>query len=288
MRRDDQEGREAGGRLGGRCCLVTGGSSGVGRATALGLAKAGASVVIVTRSAERGRRVCAELRAESGNEQIASITGDLSSPESVREVANEFMARWGKLHVLSNNAAVLTFERVGPNELSPIIKTNYLGHFLLTNLLLDRLKRSAPSRVLTVSGQPSAARRLGSVEELLTARSPFAATVNAMRAKVLFTRELSRRLAGSGVTANTFHPGLVSSQLGSHLPLLLRIPYRVANAFLSAECPTGVFLATSESVEGTSGQFFVRCKPVSYDPPEGEERLAAELWEESARLTGIG
>lgn len=218
----------------------------------MGLAEAGASVVIVTRSAERGKRACVDMSTATGNEKITYIASDFSSMDSLREMAKEFTARNESLHVLSNNAAILTFERVGPMELSPIIRTNYLGHFLLTNLLLETLKKSAPSRIVTVFGQPSLARHFATVEELLKARKPFAATISAMRAKVLFTRELARRIKGSGVTANTFHLGPVRSSLGSRLSLVLRIPYRIANMFLSTTCPTSMFLASDASVERVS------------------------------------
>lgn len=275
-----------------RVSLVTGGTSGVGLATALGLARAGYTVVLVTRSEDRGRRTCDQLAAATGNTHIEHLVGDLSSMDSVRSIVRQFMNRHETLHVLSNNAALLTFDRTPTAAgLNPIIAINYLSHFLLTNLLLDLLKKSAPSRIVTVSGQPGVAERAVYPETGLLdlpAGNPFGATVRAMYAKVLFTREFARRIAGSGVTANTFHPGLVKSNLGGNLPLLLRIPYRMANLLLSPNCPTAVFLTLDPGVSGANGEFFVNSRVASFNPPENEKELSARLWEESVRLSGLG
>jgi len=274
-----------------RVSLVTGGTSGVGLATALGLAKAGLTVVLVTRSEDRGRRSCDHLAAATGNTKCEYIVADLSSMDSVRSIVRQFTDRHESLHVLSNNAALLTFAKTPTTAgLDPIIAINYLSHFLLTNLLLDLLKKSAPSRIVTVSGQPGVAERAGYPEKGLLdlpAGNPFSATVRAMFAKVLFTRELARRIAGSGVTANTFHPGLVRSNLGGNLPLLLRIPYRLANLLLSPHCPTAVYLALDPEVSGANGEFFVNSKAVSFNAPEHEKELASRLWDESVRLSGL-
>jgi NAD(P)-dependent dehydrogenase (short-subunit alcohol dehydrogenase family) len=217
--------------------------------------------------------------------------GDLTSTTSVRALADRFKEQYGALHVLSNNAALLKLHpgrtETGVNE---IIAANYLGHFLLTNLLLDLLKANAPARVITVAGQAGVVERISCPEIGLLdvpANRPLRATLNAVLAKVLFARELARRLDGSGVTSNVFHPGLVNSGLGSNLPWYLRIPYSAGNALLRESCPTSLFLALDEGVQTVTGAFFAGGRQVTYHAPEQEEVLAHRLWEESARLVGI-
>ena len=144
-----------------RICLVTGGTSGVGKSIAKGLARSGATVILVSRDAARGAAAVGELRAHAGHDRIEAMTADLSSMDSVRAFADSFRRRHGALHVLSNNAALLTMtRRVTADGVEAIFATNYLGHFLLTNLLIDMLKASAPARVLTVSGQPGVIARI--------------------------------------------------------------------------------------------------------------------------------
>ncbi len=275
----------------GKTCLVTGGTSGVGKATAIGLARAGAQVVIVTRSEARGARTAAEIEAKTGSRKIDLLVGDLGSIDSVRDLADRFRARYASLNVLSNNAALMTLHpRKTADGVNEIVAVDYLGHFLLTNLLLDPLRRSTPSRIITVAGQPSVVERVTYPEEGLLGVAdgrPLRATLNAVLAKALFARELARRLSGTGVTSNLFHPGLVRSGLASGLPWYLRIPFSIGNAFLRETCSTSVFLATDESVQSVTGTFFVNSKPAAYNAPPNEESLAHRLWEESSRLARL-
>ena len=272
-------------------CLVTGGTSGVGKSIAKELARSGATVILVSHDAARGAAAAEELRAHSGHDRIESITADLSSMESVRALADSVRKKHDALHVVSNNAALLTMtRRVTPEGVEAIFAANYLGHFLLASLLMDMLKASAPARVLTVSGTPGGIARVRPrFDDPAGERgwSPLNATLKAALAKVLFSLELARRLEGSGVTSNTFHPGLVRSSLASHLPWYLRIPASLASIFFSAESATGCYLALSPEVEGVTGSFFSGRKAVPFTPPYDTREAAQALWESSARLCGL-
>lgn len=278
--------------MGDKVCLVTGGTSGVGRSIARALAKSGATVMIVSRDQARGAEAAEALRREAGHDRVEALTADLSSMASVRALAEAVRRKHGALHVLSNNAAFLAMtRRVTPEGVEAIFATNYLGHFLLANLLIDILKAGAPSRVLTVSGQPGAiARFRPRFDDPSRERgwSPLTATVGAALAKVLFSLELARRLEGTGVTSNTFHPGLVRSGLVSHLPWYLRVPVSLASLVFSSDSATGCYLALSPDVDEVTGKCFSNKKAVPFRPSYNVGEAAQSLWESSARLCGLG
>jgi len=279
----------------GRICLVTGGSSGVGRATAAGLAGLGATILLVSRDPVRGERAAEEIRRGTGNPEVRFLACDLSLQREVRRLAREVSERHRVLHVLANCAGWLSLRREVTEEgIERTLAVDYLGHFLLTALLLDRLRAGAPSRVITVAGGPGLLRRLrlrldllerdaAAVREILPGVS---SALQAALARVLFTCELARRLQGSGVTANAFHPGLVRTRLDRNLPWPLRLPVRLVSPLLRADCPTAVFLASSPAVEGCSGLLFARGRPVDLRPLAGDLDTARRLWDVSERLTG--
>jgi NAD(P)-dependent dehydrogenase (short-subunit alcohol dehydrogenase family) len=247
-----------------RICLITGGTSGVGRATAIGLAKLGAHVIIISSSEERS---------------------------AIPVFVEEFKSDFKKLHVLSNNAAVLPLKKeFTAHGIEKIFAINYLSHFILTYLFLDLLKSSSPARILTVSGSPSLL-KYGKIDlndiNLDKHYNPFKATYRAAVAKVAFSYKLSEKLHDSGVTSNTFHPGLVKSNLTRHVPWFLRIPVNIAQYFFSENCETSVYLASSPQVEGLSGKFFKNKRIVNYNPRHPLENYAAALWEKSKELTGL-
>jgi len=269
----------------GRVCLVTGGSSGVGRATATGLARLGATVLLVSRDPDRGEQAAAEIRRGTGNPDVEFLVCDLSLQREVRRLVREVEERFGVLHVLANCAGYLSLRRELTEEgIERTLAVDYLSHFLLTRLLLDRLRAGAPSRVITVAGGPAALCRMRFRFELLEAGG-VASALQAALARVLFTSELARRLQGSGVTANAFHPGLVRTRLDRNLPWPLRLPVRLASPLLGADCPASVHLASSSRVEGQSGLFFVGTHPVDLHPHSGDLATARRLWEASERLT---
>jgi len=275
----------------GKVCLVTGGTSGVGRSIAAGCAMAGATVVIVSRDKGRGDDAARRIRESTGKPDVDAMKADMSVMESVRTLAGAFRRKHGRLHVLSLNAASLTMHRqITVDGHESTFAANYLGHFLLTNLLLDVLHASAPSRVIAVSGHPGSLMPVRlDMEDLMLNKgfSPFKATLRAALAKTLFIFELARRMESTGVTANTFHPGFVRSALPQSLPWFLSLPASLAMLFASRESDTGIYLATSQEAEGRTGRFFVGRKPVDFRPRYDVADMSARLWEASARLTGL-
>jgi NAD(P)-dependent dehydrogenase (short-subunit alcohol dehydrogenase family) len=275
-----------------RVCLVTGGTSGVGRAIARGLALRGASVVILSRSPEHGAATADALRRSTGNPDVTAETLNLASLDAIRGFAARFLRRHPALHVLSNNAAVLPIRREQtPDGFEKVFAVNYLGHFALTFLLLDLLKAGAPARILTVSGDPRHLRFSTWRPDALTGDAgiyhPLLATYRAAVAKVVFSHVLARRLEGTRVTSNTFHPGLVRSDLASQLPTPLRQSVILfERIFFSDACPTGIHLAASPAVETVTGRFFANQREVDFRPRFDLDAAGNDLWQRSLNWTG--
>ena len=282
----------------GKTCLVTGATSGVGKAAAQALADKGATVVIVGRDAVKTARVVDEIKATTGNNAITSLLADLSIQADIHRLATEFQDTHDRLDVLINNAGGIFLERqLSADGIEMTFALNHLNYFLLTNLLLDMLKASAPARVINVA---SDAHRFGPLDfdDLQSERSysAFGVYGRSKLANILFTVELARRLAGSGVTANALHPGFVNSGFGKNNrdgfwrglfvklydwigPLIARSPEKAAE--------TVVYLATSPDVADVTGQYFVDCKPKTLDAAATDRATAARLWEVSAELVDL-
>jgi len=273
-----------------KVCLVTGGTSGVGRSIAEACAREGATVVIVSRDKVRGDLVAAELSGETGNARIEALTADMGSLASVRKLAEAFLRKHARVHLLSLNAATLTMDRtVTPDGYESIFATNYLGHFALTRHLQGALRASRPARVIAVSGTPGSIKRIRlDMDDLMLNKgwNPLKATLRAAVAKALFMFELARRMEGAGVTANTFHPGIVRSNLPKSLPWYLGVPAGLAMSFVGRVSRTGVYLAIAPEAEGLTGSFFVSGRPAEFRPPYDLVQEAARLWEASERLMG--
>jgi NAD(P)-dependent dehydrogenase (short-subunit alcohol dehydrogenase family) len=269
--------------------LITGGSAGVGRAAALSLARMGARIVLLSRDRERAEQTRQELAASTGNEGIELLQADLSDWASIRRAVEQFKERYDRLDVLMNCAGVLYLRRtVSVEGAEMTLAVEFLGHFLLTNLLLDILKRSAPARVLTVTGNAGPLRyaRIHFDDlQLEHSYNPVRAKLQAELAKAVFSLELARRLEGTGVTSNAFHPGLIRSRIIRNLPWYLRIPGTVGMAFLSKETGTGLYLASSPEVEGVSGRVFERVGREEKVPVDPEE--SHRLWALAESLTGL-
>jgi NAD(P)-dependent dehydrogenase (short-subunit alcohol dehydrogenase family) len=272
----------------GKICLVTGANAGIGRATALGLAQMGATVIMVCRSRERGETVQREIRAESGNSQVDLLLADLSAQADIRRLAADINANYSALHVLINNAAIIPQQRrETADHLEMQFAVNHLAYFLLTNLLLDKLKASAPARIVNVASQVHASGVID-FDDLQARRHYHASQVysNTKLANVLFTYELARRLQGSGVTVNCLHPGVVATNL---LNDYMGVPHgrRDRGIDTSKGAQTSLYLATSPELAVVSGRYYVnqeerRSTAVAYD-----ETLARRLWQISAELTGL-
>jgi NAD(P)-dependent dehydrogenase (short-subunit alcohol dehydrogenase family) len=272
--------------------MVTGANAGIGRATAEGLAKRGAHVVLVCRSRTRGEAALSKIRKISGVEGSTLLIADLSSQESIRGLAGDFKSRFSNLHVLVNNAAVLPRKRTLTQDgLELQFAVNHLAYFQLTLLLLDVLKSSAPSRIVNVSSKAHRGARLD-FEDLQSSRSYQRVEVYRCTklANILFTYELARRLEGTGVTVNCLHPGVIATRilvdfLGA--PKGLESIARLIGANPAKGAEASLYLATSPEVEGVAGKYFIKKKAVPSSPASYDREAAQRLWEISEELAGL-
>jgi retinol dehydrogenase-14 len=277
----------------GKTVLITGGTGGIGKATAIGLARAGARVGIVGRDATRGEAAAADIRSASGNPSVDVFTADMSSQAEVRRLAAEVLDRYPRLEVLVNNVGGFwAHRRVTADGLEHTFAVNHLAGFLLTNLLLDRLVASAPARVVTVS---SGAQSMGRIDfdDLQGARkySGQRAYNQSKLANVMFTFELGRRLEGTGVTANVLHPGVTRTAFGAEdQAWYFTTGSGLARRFMKSPeqgAQTPILLASSPEVEGVSGTYFANGKPKEANKLAYDTDAAARLWRVSAELVGL-
>jgi len=281
------------GAMDGRTCLVTGATSGIGRVAARELLRLGAEVLVVARDPTRGHATLAELEAARPG-RASLLVADLGVQAQVRRLAGEVLERAPRLHVLLNNAGAIHMERgVTPDGLEATFAVNHLGHFLLTRLLEGRLRESAPARVVNVAS--AAHQGVAGIpwDDLMGERqyAGFQAYAQSKLANILFTVELARRLEGSGVTANALHPGVVRTGFGHNNRGWLRWGVKIAGPlFLTPErgAETAVWLCTSPEVEGMTGGYFARRRPVRPSAAARDALAARRLWEISERLTGLG
>ena len=277
--------------MGGKVALVTGGTSGIGKATALALSAMGSDVVIVGRDRGRGERAAAEIRAQTGG-RVDLALADLSSQAGVREIAEEFRRRYDRLDVLVNNAGLVQSTRSETADgLETTFATNHLAPFLLTNLLLDMLEESAPSRVVTVSSE---AERWGNIDfdDLQSKKRYRGFPVYGMTklANIMFTYELAERLKGTGVTATCMHPGAVNTRFGTNNTGPMTILFRLFKPFMRSPeqgADTVIWLASSPDAEGVSGRYYADRKPMEPKKIANDPAARRRLWEESERLTGL-
>ncbi|HXU09985.1 MAG TPA: SDR family oxidoreductase [Blastocatellia bacterium] len=275
--------------LTGKVCVVTGANAGIGKETAIGLAKLGATVVMVCRDGGRGENALCEIKQKSGNDRVELMICDLSSQKSIRSFADEFKQQHDRLGVLVNNAGVFLRRRSFTEDgIESTFAINHLGYFLVTNLLLDLMKKSKPSRIINVASTAHRYARLD-VNAWVSAReySAFGAYANSKLANVLFTYELARRLEGTDVTANCLHPGAVASNLFRGLPGFLETLIRLVTISPERGARTSIFLAGSPEVEGITGKYFARRRPAKSSEASYDLEAARRLWEVSEELTGI-
>jgi retinol dehydrogenase-14 len=272
----------------GRVCVITGATAGLGQAAAMELARRGATVVLVARSAERAGRTRAEVARAAGHDRVGVVLADLSIQAQVRAAAAEIAERWPAVHVLINNAAVYTRRREETADgIELQLAVNHLAPFLLTNLLLDRLRAGAPARVVTMS---SGAHRYGVIRwDDLGMRRGYNGLRQYSSTKlfnVLFTRELARRVPAAQVTANAMHPGVVGTALlfGGWAPLRLLKPF-IRTPEQGAR--TTVWLASSPEVKGMTGGYYRDERPARVSPAAADDAAARRLWEISERMTGL-
>jgi NAD(P)-dependent dehydrogenase (short-subunit alcohol dehydrogenase family) len=280
------------GGISGKVVLITGGTSGIGKAAATALAGMGANVVITGRNEERGKHALQEIREESGNEGVELMLADLAVQDEVRHLAEEFRERYDRLDVLVNNAGLVLSERTEtPDGIETQLAINHLAPFLLTNLLLDLLKRSAPSRIVTVS---SDAHRWGKMDldDLQSTKRYRAFPVYGMTklANIMFTYELAERLEGTGVTANCLHPGSVNTNFAVSSRSPFTLLFRAFKPFMRSPeqgADTLVYLAASPEVEGMTDKYLVDRKVKAASEAAYDETTRKQLWEASEVLTGL-
>jgi NAD(P)-dependent dehydrogenase (short-subunit alcohol dehydrogenase family) len=276
----------------GKVCLVTGATLGIGKETALGLARKGAQLVIVGRDEARTRETAAWLTEKSGNAQVDFLVADLSSQAEVRRLAASFKSTYPRLDVLLNNAgAIFTKREITVDGYERTWALNHLAEFLLTQLLLDRLEASAPARIVNVS---SAAHTTGKIDfDNLQGEKKFSgigAYSQSKLANILFTFALARRLAGAGVTANCLHPGVVATGFGHNTPGLVKTLLSLARPFLMTSekgAATSIYLASSPEVAHVSGKYFAKSRPIASSKSSTDVALQEQLWELSEKQTAM-
>lgn len=276
----------------GKVCLVTGGNSGIGRESAVGLARLGATVVINARDRGKGEEALAEIRRKSGDQEVELLVADLSSLQSVRQLAQDFRAKYSRLDVLVNNAGVFLPKRiVTVDGYEAVFTTNHLGHFLLTNLLLDLLKASAASRIINVTSDAHKGAEID-FDDLMGEKrfSGFKAYGQSKLANILFTYELARRLEGTGVTVNCLHPGVVRTGFGKDIGGLFSIGVTLFGPFMMSGEKAAralVYLASSPELEGVTGKFFSKEKEEASSRESYDKAAAERLWQVSVELTKL-
>lgn len=277
----------------GRVCVVTGASSGIGKVTVRELARQGATVVAVVRDAGRGEAALAEVRADVGGADVSLALCDFASQRAVRKLAAELLERCPRIHVLVNNAgAILGARSLTEDGIEATFAVNHLGYFLLTELLLERLRASgtseAPARVVVVASE---AHRSGHIDfdDLACERgySPMRVYGTSKLANIAFTRELARRLEGSHVTANCMHPGVVATRFGDSGGALIRLGIKLVRPFFRTEAQgadTVIWLASAPEVAGVTGKYFVDRREKRPSREASDDGVAGKLWAASERL----
>ncbi|MFT3773099.1 MAG: SDR family oxidoreductase [Minicystis sp.] len=274
----------------GKVTMVTGATAGIGKVTALELAKMGATVFAVGRDPAKGEAAISEIRRISGNQDVHLLLCDFSSQSSIRKLAAEFTAKHDRLHVLVNNAgAILAERRVTEDGVEATFATNHMGYFLLTNLLLDVLKATAPARIVSVASEAHKSTKLD-LDDLQYERrayAPMGAYGASKLANIAWSAELARRLEGTRVTANSLHPGVIASNFGQSGPSWMRFGIKLAAPFMTTPekgAATTLYLATSPEVEGVTGQYFKNKKAAQPNRQARDPETGRRLWAASEAL----
>ncbi|HKA88554.1 MAG TPA: SDR family oxidoreductase [Haliangiales bacterium] len=275
----------------GKTVLVTGATQGIGKVTALELARMGASVAVTARDRARGEATAEEIKDKAGAAVELHLC-DFASQADIRRFAAEFLAKHDKLDVLVNNAGAINMERrLTPDGIEMTFAVNHLGYFLLTHLLLPALEAAAPSRIVVVASDAHARGHID-FDDLMGEKSyaGFRAYGQSKLANILFTYELARRLDGKRVTANCLHPGVVATGFGRNDKSWLSYGIKlVAPFFLTPEegAQTSIYLASSPDVEGTTGKYFAKSKEKKSNRESYDRDVQRRLWEVSEKLTGL-
>ncbi len=275
----------------GKICLITGANSGIGKATAIGLAHLGASLVLVCRDQTRAEKAIAEIKEKTGNESIDLILADLSSQKGIYDLVSEFKNRYDKLHVLINNAGVnLSKRTLTEDGIETTFAVNYLAYFMLCNLLLDTLKNSVPARIVNVAS--SIQTKSIDFDDLNGEKhyGQLKAYAQSKLAVVLFTYEFARRIKGTGVSVNCLHPGYVKTNMIRNFRPFVKYFYHLIGLFMKSPksgAKTSVYLASSREIDGVTGIYYKRRKEAKSVKISYDDTVAKQLWDVSVNLTKV-
>lgn len=279
--------------MAGKTCVVTGATSGIGLETAAGLASEGALVVMVSRSTERGMMAKEKVLARAAHGgRVDLVLADLFLQSDIRKLAAQVNAFYPRVDVLVNNAGLLIGKRsLTPDGIESTFALNHLGYFLLTNLLLDKIRASAPARIVNVSSEAHWGARWD-WDNLQGERKwgQFRAYANSKLANLLFTNELARRLEATGVTANAVHPGLVRSRFGSTASPALRVLVKLGSPIMISSkrgADTVIWAASAQEPAGATGKYYVRRRESNSSLISRDRGVQERLWDVSERLTGL-
>jgi len=276
-----------------RIIMITGANSGIGKYTSIELAKMGAQIIMMCRNKERGEEALKEIKKESNSQKVDLFLADLSDQESLRTMVKKFKQQYDQLHVLINNAGAVIFERQTTEVgYEMTFAVNYLGHFLLTHLLLDYLIQSAPSRIINVSSMVHRYAKLDLDNIHLKKNYKYLkAYSNSKLALILFTYKLARKLEGKDLTVNALHPGVVRSNLGMRdIKWYMKPFYYLGRLFMKSShkgAETSVYLAGSPEVQDDSEKYFVKCEPKKSSKKSYNRKLQDKLWNLSKKMTEI-
>ncbi|KAF4112807.1 retinol dehydrogenase 11 [Onychostoma macrolepis] len=277
-------------RLDGKTVLITGGNAGIGKETAVLLALRGARVIIACRDEEKARKAVREIKARSHNMNVLYMEVDLANMRSVREFSKTFLQKEKRLDILINNAGMPSVLDWTDDDFSMCFGVNHLAPFLLTNLLLPRLKESSPSRVINLTCSSYKYQKLD-FQDLNYNLFPFFTYCRSKLANIYFTQELARMLEGKGVTAYSVHPGYVQSNWTCHYSVLFRILVQVVMFMFFVSCEAGaqtvVYCAVSDEVLEHNGGYFADCQPAHLRAFARDSGVAKKLWEASERLVKL-
>jgi NAD(P)-dependent dehydrogenase (short-subunit alcohol dehydrogenase family) len=276
----------------GKTVLITGGNSGIGKETAVGLARVGASVVFTSRDAAKGAATASDVSERAGR-VVVWMQLDLASFASIRRFAADFRGRYERLDVLVNNAGLIMQHRTETQDgFETTFGVNHIGHFLLTQLLLDRVKSSAPARIVNVASDAHRQARSGlDFDDLQSTKryGGLAAYGKSKLANILFTRELARRLEGTGVTANAVHPGTVATGFGQDGDItgIFALGFGLVLPFFKKPAKgaeTSIYVASAPELEGVTGKYFADGKEKQPTAVAQDDAAARKLWEISEAL----
>lgn len=280
--------------MNGKTVVITGGNAGIGKATALALAKKDANVLVTSRSETKAKEAVAEIKKATGNENVDFVTIDLSSQKSVRESSEKIKAKCPKIDVLINNAGCYVSDlQLNADGLEMQFATNHLGHFLLTNLLMDNLKAAEKARIINLASIAHKYTRVLNLDDINYQTEEYGGWKSYSRSKfcnILFTNELARRLEGTGITANAVHPGGVRTEIAeknvnwfTKLGWILSKPLMVP---VEKGAETSIHLASSPEAEGVTGGYWVKSKKFFSNRPSQDPETAKALWKKSEELVG--